>query len=358
MKSTSYHFPLIVVIAGGAWLGWNQHRITKLETESDKLSLRLETAKALQQAPSNHSTGRKTALDHKQVDWSLVATELTSGRVQYGIFKTTYKLEEQIRRLSADELKEGLKAIENSDLEDRIALAVTRRLLNNLLEKDPGYILLHPSKDPRLASYWQSLQLNALGKWAKKAPGEAIDWFDSQSPGSFEAEKLQELHHSLISSLVISDFPVALNRFEAIPESRRFDLFRDYNAFGNYWDPKDFADHNLAFRYAELTRLLPDEKKSDITSPLTWLGEQDRPSAIYNLQKSLKGWKNQEPGKLTMEVFQDYLSKIDPTAEELNLCINHVVQSKCLHLPDEPKREPDDLRAWLQSELQSTVQSK
>lgn len=358
MKSTTFHLPLIVVIAGGTWLGWSHHRVAELQTESNELTHRLKNAKTRQQSSSAGPTGRKTALDYKQVDWSLVATELTSGRTQYGIFKTTFKVEEQIRRLTTEELKKGLKALEDSDLEDRIVLAVTRRLLNELLEKDPGHILLHPGQDPRTASYWQSLQLNALGKWAKIAPGEALDWFDSQPPGSFEPGKHQELNHSLISSLVVSDFPVALTRFKAIPASQRFELFEDFNAFGNEWTPKDFAAHDLTFRYAELTRQLPDDKKSSITSPLTWLGEQDRPSGIYNLQKSLKGWGKSHPGPLSMDTFRDYLSKIKPSQAELDLCIDDVVRSNCLHLPDEPEREPDDLRAWLQSELQSHVRSK
>lgn len=358
LKSTSFHLPLFVLIGGGALLGWKQHRISILRNQSAELTLQLDLSTSRTKSTPGQKPRRRTALDYQEIDWSLVAKELTTDQAGTGIFTSSFKLEEQIRRLSPDELKEGLAALEESDLEEQVIIALTLRLLGILLKKDPKHILLQPSQNSTTTPIWQSLRTYALGRWAKTSPRMALAWFDSQPTATFDAGNYQKLNHSLISSLVVSDFPIALSRFKDIPEPQRDAFFQNYDSFGSCWETKDFADHNLAFRYAELTRLLPDDKKAKISSPLTWLGEQDRPAAIYNLQRSLKGWENQHPGPLTMETLYDYLLKIKPSQSELELCINDVVGSKSLHLPKEPKREPEALRSWLQSELQPTVRPK
>ncbi|MFT6862412.1 MAG: hypothetical protein ACJAVK_000970 [Akkermansiaceae bacterium] len=47
--------------------------------------------------------------------------------------------------------------------------------------------------------------------------------------------------------------------------------------------------------------------------------------------------------------------KIEPSPVELDLCIDTVIARGRYVLPDQPEREPEELRIWLQSELKSPI---
>ena len=298
---------------------------------------------------------RTSALDTSPIDWALLAGEFRGGTQTHGFYRSTFGLEVRLGRLTIDELKQGLREIEAGDWDTASRLAMTRRILDVLLEKDPGHLLLSPSDDPDLKGPWLALRSPALGAWAKESPREARQWFDSQPADSFTAREGLRLQSVFLGALAVSDFSEALARFEALPPERQIQLLHHHNAFGSSWRKADFAQHNLTSRFAELTRRLPEEHQGKLASPLTWLGDQDRPATIWNIQQNLVGWDRLRHGTLSMEVFHDYLDKIKPSATELDLCIGRVIEAKCLHLPDQAERDPEELRRWMRTELQTTL---
>ena len=348
MKSTSIIVPIAILAIGGIWILNQLGEISELKNKSAALERQIVSAP---QARSGSNTRtRKTALDRKHIDWGLVAREL-QNKSGYGIFKASLRLEEQLRDLSAQELKDALAKAEEANLDKDSFRRVTGHLLKLLLKADPSHILTHASGHPDVVDLWFGLQGPAMIQWAKKSPSDAITWFDSQSPDAFPLKHRKKLQHGIISSLTIVDFEQAKNRLAGIPEDKRFDFFNDYYSFGFGWREGIKSGHNLTGRFAELTRLLPENRHRYIAVPLTWLGEQDRPTGINAIQLNLKGWGDRKRGKISLEVIHDYFQKIQPTPAEIDICINAIISEKCLHLPDQPEREPEALRNWLRSEL-------
>ncbi len=76
---------------------------------------------------------------------------------------------------------------------------------------------------------------------------------------------------------------------------------------------------------------------------------------IIAIQQNLKGWENRTRGKISLEVINDYFQKIQPTPSEIDLCIDAILAEKCLDLTEQPERDPEALRTWLQSELNSSL---
>jgi len=358
MKPYSILVLLSLLFFSGIWLARQQRaEISKLETIITDLSQRIESLPKTRSA-SPFTTVRKTSLERKDVDWLLVAEELQSGSSRYGILKTSLKLEDQLSRLSATELKKALKAAEEGNLDDSSLKHLTLHLLRLLVVLDPAHLILNRSTDPRVSGEWSQMVFCALGNWTTLAPDEAVAWLDSQSLDGFPPRGRMRLKHTLVSALTISDFPQARERLSAISEAARHDFFDSFPTYGITWTEDDFSAQNLTGRYADLSRLLPAERRIAIVYPLTILGEKERPGAVRAIQKNLKGWRDQKHGSLSMEVFGDYLTKIEPSPAELDLCIDTVIARGRLVLPDQPEREPEELRAWLQSEFKSTLRPK
>ena len=355
MKSTSILVPIAILAFGGIWILRQLSEISELKNDSTTLEEQIKNGVS---ASSNSRIGRKkTALDRKQIDWALVAQEL-HNKSGYGIFKASLRLEEQLRGLSAQELIDALAKAEEANLDKASFRRLTSHLLKLLLKADPSHILTHASSHPDVADLWISNQNYAMILWTERAHSEAVAWFDSQAEGTFSPKHLENLQHGIISSLTIVDFEQAKSRLSNVPENERYAFFDNFNSFGLGWNKEMKSGINLTRRFAELTRLLPEKRKRYITAPLTWLGEQVKPSAIYAVQQNLKGWSNRKRGKISLEVINDYFQKIQPSPTEIDFCIDSIIAEKCLHLPDQQEREPEALRSWLRSEFTSSLKTE
>jgi hypothetical protein len=355
MNPPSLIASVLIALVGSFWLASQGDRIAALKEQADDLSLRLQKTRSPTGGTSRNLPVRNSALATRPIDWAFVAGEFRGGTHTHGFYRSTFGLEVQLDGLTAEELKQGLLDIKTGHWDTEGRLAMTRRILETLLEKDPGHLLLSPSDDPDLKGPWLALRNSALGAWTKKSPREAMQWFDSQPTESFIPRERLRLQSVFLGALAVSDFSEALERFEALPLERKTQLLNNHDTFGSSWRSKDFARHNLTYRFTEFLRRLPESRHRDLASPLTWLGEQERPSSIWNIQQNLEGWDRRRPGKLSMEVFHDYLAKIRPSARELDLCIDRVVEANCLHLPDQPERDSGELRRWLRTELEPRV---
>jgi len=354
MKSTSIFIPIGILALGGLWIAIQTLEISNIENENATLKRRLKVA-PLPTSSTKTSFAKKTALDSEPVNWSLVAEELKIGHGNYGAFKTSLRIEDKLRSLAAQDLKDALAAAEEESLDKTSFRILTFRFLTLLLKKDPAYLLTNPSNHPDVADIWTSKQNEAMLAWTKNSHKEALAWFDSPAPNP---DQRKEFFCGIISTLVLVDFPEAKKRLTAIPEEKRFEFFDNYSSFGVKWSDGSAPPKSLPGRFAELTRLLPENRKNFIAAPLTWLGEQDRPIGISSIQRSLEGWTKRKRGTISLGVLTDYLRKIKPTPAELDLCIKAVLDSKCLHLPDQPEREPEVLRAWLRTELKPTLHTQ
>lgn len=365
MKSTSILVPIAFLLAGGVWIITQLGELSEVKKAIGDLEKRIKTPSPM--IPSTQSQIRKTALDRKQVDWGQVASELENKSAS-GMFKDSLQLEEGLRALSAQEIKDALQKAEEGDLDKASFRRLTWHLLNLLLKADPSYILTHASRHPDVADLWTSQQGSAIDRWTKLAPSDAVAWFDSQAPDAFPPEQRKTLELYIVSSLAIVDFEQAKNRLSAIPENIRHKFFGyfsnglapglSYYAFGSGWSDEMKSGTNLTGRFAELTRLLPENRSYYIASPLTMLGEQEKDPGIRAIQQNLKGWEHSKNTEISLELINDYFQKIDPTPTEIDLCIEAIVAVEWLELAGQPKREPEALRAWLQSELNPLLKSE
>ena len=357
MKFTSFLIPIAVVAIGGAWIANQFRKHSDLQNEIARLQRRIKVTTPASLSPPairNH----RTALEKDPVDWQQVALELGRNKGGPGIFKTTRRIEEQLRALSADELKTALKVIDEGSLDPRAKLGLTYRLLRLLLEVDPGYLITHRSSNPEVAAAWEKWQNDAMINWTRKEPAKAVAWFDAQPADAFSPERKKEFQLGIFNSLFVVDFEKAKDRLSRHPQKERGAFVTNFSAFGASWTGTDVADQNLTARFAEIARLAEANPRRLLTYPLLALPEQDRPMGIGSIQNDLKGWHTMKRGKLPLDSFTDYLVKIDASSDEVDMCIDAILEGPYLDLTEQPEREPDELRAWLKVEVGKTLRSK
>ena len=203
MKFTSFLIPIAVVAIGGAWIANQFRKHSDLQNEIARLQRRIKVTTPASLSPPAIRTHR-TALEKDPVDWQQVALELGRNKGGPGIFKTTRRIEEQLRALSADELKTALKVIDEGSLDPRAKLGLTYRLLRLLLDVDPGYLITHRSSNPEVAAAWEKWQNDAMINWTRKEPAKAVAWFDAQPADAFSPERKKEFQLGIFNSLSAS----------------------------------------------------------------------------------------------------------------------------------------------------------
>ena len=348
MKTTPILVPLALALSAIIWLGHQRRTLTELEAQISSFETRLAKI-----TPATSSQPRlrdiKTALDGQPINWSLVARELAHNPGGYGIFKANRRIQEHLASLTADELIAALKAAEDLPESERHILEY--HLLPLLSEKDPGYLMQQALDDDAKRTRWLDYLPSALSNWTKISPSDALAWVDALPKNSPFENQLRDFRTSIFNGLLIVDAPLAQDRFRTLTDEQKSSYLHDFH-FGNDWKPAETKDQNIAKRFANLCRLAPPSSRQPLLGPLLSLGESERSHGISAIQKNLSAWNTGVFGKLPIASFTDYLQQIEATPAEVSLALDTLIQYDELDLSGQPGRTSEELRTWLESQIQ------
>ncbi|YCM42205.1 hypothetical protein V2O64_12915 [Verrucomicrobiaceae bacterium 227] len=344
MKTTPVLVPLALLLVGTLWLDYQNRTLSDLEDQISRSEDHLAKA-APTSRPRPRPTSPKTALDRRPFNWHLIAQELGNNPGGSGIFKSNRRIEDQLALLSAEELIAALEASADFPIQERRILEA--RIVNLLCDKDPAYLMQRALEEPKKRAQWQHSLNRALTNWTSLSPTEALAWFDALPSDSVFEEKRPDFRTAILNGLITTDFPLAKERFTALPGPQKKAYFHDFG-FGDYWKPGETDKPGMLKNIADLIRLLPDTNNSPLSWPLTETGETDRSPGLSKIQKSLAKWDPQDP----LATVKDYFNKIEATPAEISLCLDALLSYGHLNLTGQPDRTPEELRAWVESQIQ------
>ena len=348
MKTTPILVPLALLTLALIWLGTQHRTLTELEAQISSFETRLAKSN-----PATSSQPRlrdiKTALDGQPINWSLVAQELAHNPGGDGIFKANRRIVEHLASLTADELIPALIAADGLPQRERHILEY--HLLPLLSEKDPGYLMQQALDDDTKRTRWLDYLPSALTNWTKTSPTDALTWFDTLPENSPFENQLPDFRTSIFNGLLIADAPLAQDPFRTLSDEQKLSYPHHFN-FGNDWKAAETKDQNIAKRFADLCRLAPPSSSLSILAPLLSLGESDRSSGLAAIQVNLIAWNTGVSGKLPIASFTHYLQQIEATPTEVSLALDTLIQYDELDLSGQPARTSEELRTWLESQIQ------
>lgn len=243
MKPLPFALPLIVLVAGIAWLGMQRNSASALEKRNEELragiashstSTNTETAG---EKSSARNPKPKPAAKPKKIDWKDALSKLGPSMRGEGVgdIREIVRFQTRLQALSAEELLASLDDIAALDVSETERTMLEQMILGPLVQKDPKAALDKFSdrpEDERGGFSW--VLSSALGEWSKKDPVLAAAWLDERiAAGKFESKSLDgksqmrsQFEGALISTLLSSDPEAANRRVASMPENQRADALR------------------------------------------------------------------------------------------------------------------------------------
>lgn len=245
MKPASFLLPGLVLASGIAWLSTQAISISKLKAENSELAQQIQRASrsgSVSSSDPSNPDRESTASGKKKpaLDWKRIAADLLAIEQQdSGDPRPKIRLQQQILKLSAEEIAEALDQIAALDLTDESRGGLEELLFGPLVQKDPRLALERffdrADPDKREKKSWQLS--NALKAWADKDPAAATEWLDKRiADGVFDSTTLNgqsklrmQFEGSFLASLLSTDSAAMEKRLAAFPPDQRQQLLSEFN---------------------------------------------------------------------------------------------------------------------------------
>jgi hypothetical protein len=278
MKPGTILPPLVVAIGGAIWLGSQTVTISRIETENKDIGSRISAQRSRPGGESidrpaatperSRSTIKKDGEKNEPLDWKALAGQV--GDMQrgggMGDMKSMIRLQQQVQKMSTEELATALDEIAGLDLTVQERMILEEMFAKTLAQKDPELTLnrfLDRLNDNNGTWGWQLS--SALKQWAEKDSVAAVAWFDAQiAVGKFDSKALNgrsqarnQFEGALLSLLIGSDPEEASRRLAKLPEDQRGEIFKYHNS-------SDVKEKDRS-AFARLVReQLPEKERPDV----------------------------------------------------------------------------------------------
>ncbi|MDB6080003.1 MAG: hypothetical protein JWO82_3750, partial [Akkermansiaceae bacterium] len=234
--------PVVALVAGGFWTGYQRQRLGSLERESDLLRGSIDSARhtdagAAYSSSLENSKGvhdPKAAVAGKKIDWKKVLEMQKNRTGDVADMRLMIEMQKKLTSLTAGELLAQLDEIAAMDATEADKAQLESMLIGVLAQKDPEKVMERFAS--WIASDRMTWQLNdAFQKWAAKDLTAATAWMERQiEAGTFDSKSLDgrsstraQFEGSLMTSLLQSDPKGAEERIKALPDDQRSNVFNN-----------------------------------------------------------------------------------------------------------------------------------
>lgn len=339
MKPACFILPGLVLASGIAWLSTQAISLSKLKAENSQILEQIHRASRMgTQSPSEASSPDRgsTATGKKKsaLDWKVIAADLLAiDQQNSGDPRPKIRIQQQILKLSAEEIAEALDQIEALDLTEEARNGLEYLLFGPLVQKNPQLALERffdgADPDKREKNSWQLA--NALKAWADKDPAAATEWLDKRiADGVFDSKTLDgtsqirlQFEGSFLASILSTDPAAMEKRLATFPPGQRRQLLSQYDF--NHVKEKDQTS------FAAIVRgQLPENEQAELLA---------RPAA----QLANNGYESAGA----------YLDRINATPKERAVAVLEVAEKRVIALGQIGKvdiTELDQMRAWSESQ--------